>query len=597
LELKPGDRIDRFVLREQLGEGGQGAVWKAEDPLSPAKPRALKLVVVNPGRPNDVERVRREARALARLSHASLVACHGLFEELKLGVVGVVMDYVDGKSLRTAERDPRFGQKHRAAALTHVAHALAYLHENGIVHRDLKLDNVVVESAFFDAPDDANNVKVVDLGIAALKDAPQKLTALGTIVGTIAYPAPELLDPATFEADESAQAIDVFAFGVLGWQLMTGEHPTGLPGSAALVDYVRAYREAAERPVWPPGAPPGEWGALLVDALRVRQAERIKTGGDLARRCDAAPREPGGIVVRPGADPGERPEFAPTSVASPAAMQQPTVASPGVAAATAAIGPTPKAATLPSAPPAPASSKSAWLWALLGLVAVGGVGTWLVTSFTTKNTIAPIASASARAPAPSVSQAPETTIPDAAAEAEAGVEAGTDAAFTLPIGCNAESGECDCCPSGHGCEPGRCTDLLDTDEGWHLRLAEIPKNGEQDLASTHPSAEVCIKLSDVTQWTCTKVKELLDGGTSTSHLYATTLDLTQKGFDVDVRFPLRHDVSSTLARAERVKVPGAPRAVLCKGLEVKVEGQVLVDRVRFFVDDDDGAAPARKQCP
>jgi serine/threonine-protein kinase len=596
LELKSGDRVDRFVLREQLGEGGQGAVWRASDPLSPNEPRALKLVAINPGRPNDVERVRREARALARLEHPSLVACHGLFEDLKLGVVGVVMDYVDGKSLRSAERDGRFGQKHRAAALRHVAHALAYLHESGIVHRDLKLDNVVVNSAFFDAPDEARHIKVVDLGIAAVRDAPQKLTALGTIVGTIAYLSPELLDPATFAADEAAQAIDVFAFGVLGWQLLTGEHPTGLPGSAALVDYVRAYREGAEQVVWPPGAPAGAWGALLVDALAIRQASRIPNGIELAKRCDAAPSEAGGVIVRPSGAADDRPELAPTSVASPAAMHQPTVASAAVAAATASIGPTPKAATLP-APAPPERSRSAFIWAALGVLAVGGVGAFIVTKFRTENTLVPRPSASARPTASVIPPPPKTAVVDAAAEAEAGLDAESDAPFSLPVGCNAESGECDCCPSGNECAPGKCTDPLAPDEGWHLRLAEMPKNGARDLLATHPTAEVCIKLADVEQWTCSPVRDLADGGTSATHLYASTLDLTEKGVDVIVHFPLPGNVKSPLARAERVQFPRAPRALLCKGLEVKVEGHVPVERVRFFVDDDDGPAPVRKQCP
>jgi hypothetical protein len=169
--------------------------------------------------------------------------------------------------------------------------------------------------------------------------------------------------------------------------------------------------------------------------------------------------------------------------------------------------------------------------------------------------------------------------------------------FTLPLGCNAESGTCDCCPSGKACEPGTCNDPLGPDEGFHLRLAEMPKNGEADLVTSHPSAEVCIKLSDVEQYTCTPIRELADGGSASPHLFASTLDLTTKGVDVLVHFPLPGNVKSPLASAQKVVVANAPRAILCKGVEVKLEGHVPVDSVRFYVDDDVQPAPQRRECP
>ena len=169
MELKPGDRVDRYLLVELLGEGGQGSVWRAEDPMLPGQPRAVKLLRLETVRPTDAERVRLEARGLAKLEHPSLVSCHTLFEDMKLGVLGMVLDFVDGRSLGAALNDSRLTDRHRVKALGHVAEALAYVHRAGHVHRDLKLDNVLVTQDFWANPEEPKNVKLVDFGIADRK--------------------------------------------------------------------------------------------------------------------------------------------------------------------------------------------------------------------------------------------------------------------------------------------------------------------------------------------------------------------------------------------------------------------------------------------
>ena len=591
MELHPGDKVDRYVLSEQLGEGGQGAVWKADDPLHPGQPRALKLVPVVASRPNDVERVRREARALSKLSHPSLVECHGLFEDLKAGVVGVVMDFVDGTSLRGAERDGRLGAHHRMCVLRHVARVLAYLHGEGVIHRDLKLDNVLVKSSFFADPDAPENVKVVDLGIAAVKDTSVRLTALGTVVGTVAYLAPELLDPATFGADESAAAIDVFAFGVLGWLLLTGEHPTGVPGSAQLVDYVRSYREAAEKPSWPPAAPEGEWGELLRDCLKVRQADRIRDGGALSERVESLPSP--SIVVRP--KPEAALEVAPTSVATPGAMRDVTAASPALSERpkTSNIGPVARAAA-----PEPASKGRGLALGLLGGVTAIGLGVVLLVGSGRDDR--PLPPASSSAPTPIESEKPRV-VPSAMVAGDAGADADADAdaaPAALPAGCDADSGTCDCCPSGTECKT-ECAAPLPADRGWKLRLAEMPTKEKRPLIREYPTGEVCVKLSNVETYTCTALTDLVDGGTPSDGLFVTTQDLTTTGFDVRVSFPLVNDVPSPLASAEKVVIAAPTQALLCKGITVETsERNVPVESVRFFLDPaEPEAPPARKECP
>lgn len=198
MALEPGTSVDRFRLLELLGEGGQASVWRAQDPLNLQRDVALKMVHIA-GSPNaHLERVRREARALARLDHPSLVKCHGLFEDLKTETLGLVLDFVDGQSLAQVSSDGRLSTDQRDAILLHTADAVAYLHRQGVVHRDLKLENIIVAAGFWQEPGDAARVKLVDFGIAATIGKPSGLTAVGHIVGTPAYMAPELLDPGHF---------------------------------------------------------------------------------------------------------------------------------------------------------------------------------------------------------------------------------------------------------------------------------------------------------------------------------------------------------------------------------------------------------------
>lgn len=376
MPLEPGTRVDRFRLIEQLGEGGQGSVWRAEDLLDPACPIALKIVPMAGATPTHLERVRREARALARLAHPSLVRCHGLFEDLTTESLGLVIDLVSGRSLADSLDDPRFDRAHRWLVLTHVARALAYLHGEGVVHRDLKLDNILVDDAFWAQPSDAAHVKLVDFGIAATIGNPQRLTAVGHIVGTPAYMAPELLDPKHFGAGPVTPAADVFAFGVVGWALLIGGHPTGLPPESSVVDYAVEYRRAdLERPPWSTRTPPDSWGTLLLQCLAPAPSGRIADGQTLLPLCEAASRgAPLGLAVRPVPPTVVDGPYATTTSgvtftgdAPPASLHQPTVPLGG-----------PPPAFIPPPPRAPARAASSWKWlvaaACLGALLLVGLG-------------------------------------------------------------------------------------------------------------------------------------------------------------------------------------------------------------------------------
>lgn len=372
--LEPGTRVDRYRLLEQLGEGGQGSVWRAEDPLDTSRTIALKIVPMVGATPAHLERVRREARALARLAHPSLVKCHGLFEDLVTETLGLVIDLVAGRALTDVLDDPRFDRVLRGKVLTHVADALAYLHGESVVHRDLKLDNILVDDAFWERPDEASHVKLVDFGIAATIGNPNRLTAVGHIVGTPAYMAPELLDPKHFGAGPVTPAADVFAFGVVGWALLIGGHPTGLPPESSVVDYAVEYRRAdLEQPPWSTRSPPDAWGALLLQCLAPTPASRIPDGRALVAHCEAALR--GAPAVR-----------------APQPLPQTLVDSPSSATTTSGVAyggstpsPAPRQHTVPlDGPPpiflqpSPAEKPTASKSSMSALVVAAGIGAVLL---------------------------------------------------------------------------------------------------------------------------------------------------------------------------------------------------------------------------
>lgn len=199
----------------------------ASDSLAPSQTRALKLLKVRDASPAAIERIRLEARAVARLSHPSLVQVHVLFEDPRTGIVAMVTDFVDGISLADALGDPRLTMRLREHVLGHVLRGLASVHEQGLAHRNLKLENVILSRDFWQAPERPTNVKIVDFGIAP-----------GPESDTPAYLPPELV----LGGSTNPKSRDVFAFGVLGSYLLSASHPTGLSPVASLKDYAEAYR-------------------------------------------------------------------------------------------------------------------------------------------------------------------------------------------------------------------------------------------------------------------------------------------------------------------------------------------------------------------
>ncbi len=240
--LAPGTRFGDYEILAELGAGGMGRVYRAKD-LTLERLVALKTLAPEFGKdPGFVQRFLKEARAAARLNHPNIVQIYdfGQVEETYY----LAMEYVDGHSLGAYLKRGHFSERDAILVIRHACRALAVAHAEGLVHRDIKPDNLMLTSK--------GEVKLVDLGIAKRVDEDQSLTQTGQAVGTPHYISPEQIRGAR---DVDARA-DVYSLGATLYHLATGHTPfSGTSG--ALVMSMHLVQPLADPRTYVPGLTEG----------------------------------------------------------------------------------------------------------------------------------------------------------------------------------------------------------------------------------------------------------------------------------------------------------------------------------------------------
>jgi serine/threonine protein kinase len=341
-----GERlIGKYRIKGELGRGGMGAVYLAEQP-GLGREVAIKELILSPAAdPTALMRFLQEAQVMARTSHPNLVQVHDLEQ---IGDANyIVLEFVRGRSLRDRINLGPIPMPQTFAVMHGVLQALDYAHKRQIVHRDMKPENVLLS--------DEGEVKVADFGIARLTDdsgAGSTATKTGTTVGTPQYMSPEQV--ASSKVDGRS---DLYSAGIMFYELIVGQPPFTASEADGPFTLMAKHVQAPPKP--PSVHKPGldmRLEEVILKSLSKRPEERYQTGQEFDdamsrvadRLCPGWPRS-----LEPGADLSK---MVPATAAAQAAMASPAGV-PVMAGGMPAAAP-PQAVYNPTPPVRPVAKKS-----------------------------------------------------------------------------------------------------------------------------------------------------------------------------------------------------------------------------------------------
>ncbi|MBR0682501.1 serine/threonine protein kinase, partial [Roseomonas eburnea] len=288
--MLPAELNQKYEVRGTLGAGAMGTVYDAVDRIIERRVAIKVVKVPSANDPEAVEahaRFRREAQAAGRLSHPNIVGVYDYGENAEQA--WIVMELVEGGSLKgRLDKNERFTIPEIVRIMGEVCAALNYSHQRGVVHRDIKPGNIMMTTD--------GQVKIADFGIARLENS--SMTQVGTLIGTPSYMAPE-----QFRGEPVDLRADIWAAGVMLYQLLTGEKP--FEGGFSAVMHKALHTEPP-----PPSqlsvTTPRAFDGVIARALAKRPDDRFRSAaefGEAIRTAAAAPAsapEPGGLPGLPG---------------------------------------------------------------------------------------------------------------------------------------------------------------------------------------------------------------------------------------------------------------------------------------------------------
>jgi serine/threonine-protein kinase len=285
--VKPNDDLigqtlaDKYRIEERISEGGMGTVYRGTHVLMDKR---VAIKVLHPALAADdkiVARFSREARAASRISHPHALNVTD-FGEAADGVVFLVMEYLSGRTLKeVVQRDGPLSLPRTVEIVRQVSGALEAAHSEGVVHRDLKSDNIML----VEVGDKADWAKVLDFGIAKIQEPvgqDPELTAPNLIIGTPQYMSPEQCS----QASEIDSRSDIYSLGVILYEMLAGHVPfTGESPTAIMMQHLQDVPPSVleERKDLP-----AEVGAVVARALAKRPEDRFQSASELAQALSLA---------------------------------------------------------------------------------------------------------------------------------------------------------------------------------------------------------------------------------------------------------------------------------------------------------------------